>query len=767
MANDFHEFQLEEVKQAVSSYCSFSLGKQHIMELAPSNNSLYLNRELARLKEMIALVVRYGSLPLGGIRNITTQLNASLMDATLDAQELLSVAQHAYVCQNVVSFINKSSDLSLSEIHELSDSLRVYPDLSAEIQRCINENGEVNDSASPKLKQLRRSLKTCENNLHKTAQEYVRNNSSKLSDTITTSRNDRVVVLVKNSEKNTVNGFIHGESNSGQTIYMEPECLLTLNNERQSIQYQIHEEIHQILTNLSRRVKRHAEDYLRNLYTLELLDSFNARALWAKDYDGCVATIGDTLTLKGARHPLLDQKTVVANSYHIDKDKRMLLISGPNTGGKTVSLKIIGLFTVLTYCGMALSCEEATIPLFDEIFVDIGDEQSILQNLSTFSSHMNRLADICNKVTKNSLVILDEPGNGTDPNEGECLAMAILDHLRAVGCFSAVTTHFSKLKTYGKRYPEIQVASVEFNQEELKPTYRFVEGVTGQSNALEIARRLGLSDSILDRAKQLRVSYRTREEALLEQLEVSLAESRRHEDLLKQKEKELESEQKALQKELNTYQTQKDRLLDTAKKEADEYLQEAQKEADQLLKLLRESQTVHEAIKLKHTLDVKANAEEEEEEAEDHEFKVNDYVSIRNSNQRGVIESLQKNKAVVNVNGLRMTVSLNNLSYLKEKPQQKKEKSHVSVKKPGSMPLELNLIGYRVDEALPILDKYIDDAILLKAPFLRVIHGFGTGALRKGIWTHLKNNPFIEEMRYGGESEGGSGATILTFKKKK
>ena len=766
MVNDFHEFQLEEVKQAVSDYCSFSLGKEYILSLTPSFNSLYLERELERLREMIALVVRYGSLPLGGIKNITRQLNDALRDSTLEIADLLDIAQHAYVCQNVTSFIEKSSDIKLEEIRELSGTLKAYPELSAEIHRCINENGEINDSASAKLKSLRKELKNCESSIQKTAADYVRTHASKLTDTITTSRNDRVVVLVKTSEKNTIQGFVHGESNSGQTVYMEPECLLLLNNQRQSILYQIEEEIRRILSELTRRVKRYADDYLRNLETLKLLDSFNARALWAKDYDGTVARIGENLILKGARHPLLDQKTVVANNYHITHEKHMLLISGPNTGGKTVSLKLIGLFTVLTYCGMALSCEEAEIPLFDQIYADIGDEQSILQNLSTFSSHMNRLAEICNRVTKRSLVVLDEPGNGTDPNEGECLAMAILDHLRAVGCFSAVTTHFSKLKTYGKRYPEIQVASVEFNQEELKPTYRYVEGVSGQSNALEIARRLGLSESILERAKQLKVSYRTREDALLEQLEASLAESRRHEDLLKEREKELSSKQKELEKELNTYQRQKDKLLDAAKAEADEYVERAQKEADQLLKMLRESQTVHEAIKIKHDLDLKASKEEEEEAEEDHEFAVGDYVSVKNSSQRGTIESLQKNKAVVNVNGLKMSVPLTNLSYLKEKPVVKKVKSRVSVNKPGSMPLELNLIGYRVDEALPVLDKYIDDAILLKAPFLRVIHGFGTGALRKGIWTHLKNSPYIAEMRLGGESEGGSGATILTFKKK-
>ena len=770
MNKEYEVFQVEEVKEAVSHYCAFSLGKKHVLELEPSFSRLYIERELKRVKEMSAYVVRYGSLPLGGIRDISIQLNAALISQTLNPLELLDIANHAYACEQIRNSVNKD-DLSLEEIRDLVGTLRYSTQLSAEINRCINDNGEVVDSASTKLKSLRKSLKQCEANLHKTALDYVRNNLNKLTEQITTTRNDRIVVLAKNSEKSSINGFIHGESNSGQTVYMEPECLLTLNNERQTILSQIEEEIYRILTELTRRVKSQANDYLNNLVTLELLDSYNARALWSKDYDGCVASLSDRLVIRGGRHPLLDQKSVVSNTYHIDKEKRMLLISGPNTGGKTVSLKIIGLFTLLTLCGMPISADEAEIPLFDAIYVDIGDQQSILENLSTFSAHMNSLAAICDNVTENSLVILDEPGNGTDPAEGECLAMAVLDYLREKKCFCAVTTHFTKLKTYGKRYPEIMVASVEFNEEELKPTYRYVEGVSGQSNAIEIARRLGLKESILERAKQLRVSSRTREESLLEQLERSLAEAKRYENELQQQRSMLEGVQKQLDKEVKQLQDKKDEYLEEAKMEAQIYVEEARKETDALLKLLRETDSMHEAIAIKHELDTREYnepaLEEEEEVEEDHELQVNDYVGIRNTNQRGVIEAIQKNKAIVNVNGLKMTSKLSDLKYLGKKPEEKKVKTRVKVSRPSSMSIECNLIGMRVDEALPVLDKFIDDAILMNAPFLRIIHGYGTGALRKAVWNHLKNNRYIEEMRYGGESEGGSGATIITFKRKK
>ena len=765
---EYEVFQLEEVKEAVSHYCAFSLGRKHIREMEISYSHLYIERELRRLKEMIALAVRYGSLPLGGVKDIYMHLSSAMISQTLSAQQLLDVCAHAYACDGIRTYVQKA-DLPLEEIRELTESLKYSLQLSQEISRCINENGEVLDSASAKLKSLRKGLKNCEADIQKTALDYVRKNSSKLSEQITTIRNDRVVVLVKNSDKNSVHGFIHGESNSGQTVYMEPDVLLDLNNRRQSILYEIEEEIRRILSELTAQVKRHAEDYMHNLNTLEILDSLNARALWAKDYNGTVATLSDKLVIKGARHPLLDQKTVVSNTYSITQEKRMLLISGPNTGGKTVSLKIIGLFTLLTMMGMPLSCDEAEIPLFDHVYVDIGDQQSILENLSTFSAHMNNIAAICDEVTSDSLVILDEPGNGTDPNEGECLAIAVLEHLLDAGCFCAITTHFSKLKTFGKRHKEIMVASVEFNEEEMKPTYRFIEGISGQSNALEIARRLGLSEDILARAKELKVSSRTREEALLEQLEKSLSEARRREDELKKEENEMLKRQDTLNRELQKVQNSRDLLLLEARKEAQEYLEEAKEETDTLMKLLRQSESMHEAIAIKHEIDTKSYEEPAEEEAteeEEHVFAVGDYVAIRNTNQRGNIDSIKKDKAVVNVNGLKITSSLNDLRYLKEKPQKEKQKTRVRVSRPGAMSLECNLIGMRVDEALPVMDKFIDNALLMNAPFVRIIHGFGTGALRKAVWSHLKNKKYIEEIRYGGEGEGGSGATVVTFKKK-
>ncbi len=769
MKGDYSVLQLDEILSSISAYCAFSLGKQRVLETKPYSQRLVIERELERTREAIELVVAYSSFPLGGISDISEALAAAGHGIVLSAPELMAISRHAYACQSVIDYLKKSSR-ETPEIQDLVQSLHVDMALSQEIDRCLDETGQVRDSASPKLKTLRKNLIATETKLRTEADRYTRTNAAYLSENIITLRNDRFVVLAKSSARNQVGGFIHGESNSGQTVYVEPEVLFQLNNERATVLSQIEEEIRRILAELSRRAGRAADAYLANLSTLAILDSLNAKALWARKYDAVCARLAENLSISYARHPLIDQKSVVSNSYHIYPDKKMLLITGPNTGGKTVSLKIIALFSLMTYCGLPLPCEEAEIPLYDEIYLDIGDQQTILASLSTFSGHMKNLIDICESCTEDSLVILDELCGGTDPREGEALAIAILDYLREKKCTSCITTHYSRLKTYAKKYPEILEASVEFDADLLQPTYRYLEGITGQSNALEIAARLGLNKSIIDRAKELKTSYQTREESLLESLESSLMQARLHEDELRTKEKDVDGLKKQLEREIRQYTDKKDELMAKAQKEADAYLDEVRSEADVLLKQLRETGQLHEAIDFKHDLDKLSEKPEEEKtlDEQEHEFKVGDLVQIKNSNQRGNIESLDRKKVTVNVNGLRISAKTSDLLYIEAaKPQKKAKSSHIRYERPESMSLELNLIGERVSDALPRVDKYISDAVLMKAPFVRIIHGYGTGTLRKAIWEHLKNNRYIESMRLGQEGEGSSGATVVTLKQKK
>ncbi|MPM52292.1 Endonuclease MutS2 [bioreactor metagenome] len=681
--------------------------------------------------------------------------------------DLLDVAGHAYCCVSLTEYLQAAAG-QYEELADLIHSLHYSLALSREIERCIEPNGEVADHASVKLKTLRKQLGSCENELHANADRYIRSHASHLTDTITTIRNDRLVVLVKNTDKNNISGFIHGESASGQTVYMEPDALLVLNNQRLSIISQIKDEIQRILFSLSQMVKHEAEAYQANLFTLSLLDSYNAKALWAKQYNATVTKIGDELIIEKARHPLIDSTKVVANTYRIIPPCKTLLITGPNTGGKTVSLKTIGLFVLMSYCGMAISCEEATIPLFDQLFVDIGDNQSIVNSLSTFSAHLQKLAYICDHASENSLILLDELGGGTDPVEGECLAISVLDYLRQLQPMIVATTHYNGLKTYGKSHPDILLASVQFDVEKLQPTYRYIEGLTGQSNALDIAGKFGLRPEIVDYARELKMKGRTREDQLMEDLEKAIIANQQQREALAQQQESLAAVQADLDKQVDYYQNQKETLLEQARSEADQYIADIKMAADELLSQMREVQTsgqLHQGIALQHEISQLAETDEEPA-APLTDLQVGDYVSINNTNQRGTIESLDKKKAIVNVNGMKIHTKRTDLRASKETLKKAEKISH-RVSKPTALSYELNLIGMHIDEALPVLDKYLDDCILMNAPYIRIIHGFGTGALRKAIWSHLQNNRYVDEMRLGMGQEGGSGATIITLKRKK
>lgn len=760
--------ELNIVKETVANYCCFSLGKKLINDLLPKYDRLIVTRELQRTRETLALVIKYGTLPFVGLKDITDVLNIAQKDGICQPFDLLDVAEHAYCCDTLVNFF-KDIEHSYPEIDDLVYSLNYSLKLSKDITGCIEPNGEISDNASSKLKSLRKQMMACEASLHATTEKYIRTHANSLTDNISTIRNDRVVVLVKNSDKNSISGFIHGESASGQSIYMEPEVLLVLNNQRLSLISQIKDEIQRILFALSQKVKVEADYYLANLGTLALLDSYNAKALWGKQYNGTTATLGTELIIEKARHPLIDPKKVVANTYQIIPPCNTLLITGPNTGGKTVSLKIIGLFVLMSMCGMAVSCERAIIPLFDEVFVDIGDNQSIVDSLSTFSAHLQKLAYICEHASVNSLILLDELGGGTDPIEGECLAIAVLDYLRQSSAMIVATTHYDRLKMYGKKHKDILLASVQFDVEKLQPTYRYIEGLTGQSNALDIASKFGLSDDIINHAKELKIIGRTREDILMEDLEKAIIANQQQQDRLKQEIYEQEIKQVELDKQLLDYQDNKEQLLVAAKDEADAYIQHIHDETNELLRQMRqisESGQLHEAIAVQHELDLLISDDEAVESDITHDFVIGEYVSINNTNQKGKIVSIDKKRAIVNVNGLKIHTKLNDLKYSKDKPPVKKKTSY-RVDRPESLSFELNLIGYHIDEALPILDKYLDDCILMNAPYIRIIHGFGTGALRKAIWSHLSSLSYIDDMRLGMSQEGGSGATIVTLKRKK
>jgi len=765
----FYEYETLEypiIKGIIAEYCAFSGGKKIILETNPSFSKLIVKRELARMKEALASTFSYGEMPFPGIRDITEAVIRAQKGSVLTCTELLWIVAHNNCVHSCNDYLSKV-DLPTAMLEELVFSLATFDEMDRRINSCISSAAEVKDSASSTLSSLRKAISKTGSDIDRTLQRFIQQNSSILMDNISAMRNDRSVVLVKNAYKNQVDGIQYGESASGAAVYIEPGCMISLNNELQNLYHKLQLEIERILRELSELVGNNGAALLANMETLAILDSLFAKARFGKDTNGCVANLSedDSLSIINARHPLIDRTKVISNSYSLKKPHRILLITGPNTGGKTVTLKTIGLFVIMTLSGMPICCDEAIIPMYDNIFVDIGDQQSIEQSLSTFSGHIATLANIFKKSTTKSLVILDELCSGTDPKEGENLAIAILEYFREKNIFVIASTHYSKLKIYGKQHEDILLSSVTFDMEKLMPTYRYKEGVTGQSNAFDIALRYGFIPEIIAKARELKSEDVTEQEVLIETLDKQVLANDQLNERLHQRLEQVEHELETLKKKQDFLKSEEEKLILQAKEQANVIVEEALIKSEEIIDELKkkENYKMHEAIEITSKLSKLSYENEEENEVIDTDFKVGDTVKIIKTDYLGEIISLDKKQAVVLTNGIRMKVKLDGLK--KETKQKiKKEKSSVYVNKRKSISLECNLIGKRVEEGMFELSKYLDDAILMNLPTVRIVHGHGTGAMRTAVWEYLKKNKHVKDFRYGTAYEGGNGATVVVLR---
>lgn len=769
---DFEALEYPIIKQQIATNCCFSLGREYLMDVTPSYDILWIKRELARSKEALDCVVRYGSVPLLGLHDVSDALADAKRDATLRAFELRRIASQHHASKAIVGYY-KSCENEIPCLEELFTSFGDTKKLCEQIEACINGNDEVMDHASAHLSDVRRKIRMCVGDISKEVQRFIQSHGALLMDTITTTRNDRICVSMKVSEKNSVRGFVHGESASGQTAYVEPESLLLLNNKLQSLKSQEQEEIERILFELSQAVKGYANVILANQDTFALLDMTFAKANWAFKKDGCFAEIeehGTHLLFEQARHPLIDEKQVVANTYEIKAPYRSLLITGSNTGGKTVTLKTIGLFACMTQSGMPVCAQTAIMPFFSQIFVDIGDDQSIQESLSTFSSHVSKLAYICDHVSESSLVLLDELGSGTDPKEGESLAVAVLGDLRMQKAYVVATTHYSALKSYAKQSDDVMIASVAFDVETMRPTYVYQEGISGASNALAIARRYHMNERVLAKAKEIQEQNRSEEDVIMEKLEAEIQTYQSKRNQVETTLADVKQLQAQLLTQKNELEASKTKAIEAVKLAYTEELEQMKAEASAILQELKDANAdvkPHVLTKLKHDLDQLGQESEAMEEEHEESFVVGDYVCLKKLNYYGELLELQKDKATVLVNGLKMKAKLSDLTKAKKAaPSKKKEKGYHSVTNQTSFSMELNVIGMTVQEAIPVIDKYLDNAMLAKVFTVRLIHGMGTGALRNGIHTYLKKHPKVEAFRMGGQGEGGLGASVVTLKSK-
>lgn len=759
-----------KIKEQLKRYTACSLGKTRIDALSPFTDVVLLRRALAKTDEAMRLVNAYGPLGLGGLTDMSHALAKADMDGRLLPEELLRLVGLIDCVAHVLNYA-KESQLDTPLFQADCAQLAVCHSLKREIERCISPEGEIVDHASPELARIRKAIRQTESQVRSKMNHYLISEKEHLAENIITMRNDRFVIPVKMGYQNQVRGIVHAQSASKQTAYIEPEAVVILNNQIQQLKSEEQDEMDRILFVLSQEVKKQAEKLRDQQEILGELDFIFAKGRYGHEHDCVIAEISDDyqyFCLKQARHPLIDAKRVVANTLELVLPQHILMITGSNTGGKTVNLKTAGLLSLMSLCGLAIPAQEAKIPFFDEIYVDLGDEQSIEQSLSTFSGHLSKLVEITDHVTNQSLVLIDEVGSGTDPQEGQSIAQAILEYLHEYRCMTIATTHYSSLKRHAKLTDYILLASVAFDEEKFAPTYHLILGESGRSYALEISKRLGLKDTIIKRAQAIKEENQSTEEKLLERLEIEKKETRLLQESYTAKLQEVEQLRVKWQHRQDVFDREKQRYLDEAQTKANLLVDQAKAEIDLLLQKFKDQgkeMKMHEIIETRHQLDALKKEKEMPilKGDENHAYAVGDIVMILSMNREAEVTEVKRNELLVNLGGLKMQLKKDEVAFVRKKQKKKvlATRGH-GVKKTGSY--EINVIGMRYEEAMLIVDKFIDDALVSGYPSVRIVHGMGTGALRNGVQQLLKRHAHIASYRSGGPQEGGLGVTLAYFK---
>ncbi len=784
--------EYDKIIKMLTSYAGSVMGKKLCEELTPTSD---LNTILSMQEETGAALLRIyrqGNLSFLGVEDVKPSLLRLNMGASLNTTELLSVSKLLSCVQTAISYCKIDERTEFADaLTYLFESLTPLTHLYQDITRCILSPDEIADDASPALKDIRRNIKGINAKVHQQLTQLIASskNQSMLQDSLVTMRNGRYCVPVKAEYKSQFQGLIHDQSSTGSTLFIEPLGVVNLNNELRDLEGKEQNEIERILSLLSEKVSLEQDSIKRNLEILTKLDFIFARAQLAKSYDGVMPEYNKEgiLRIKRGRHPLLDKKTVVPINIELGDTFSMLLITGPNTGGKTVSLKTAGLFSLMGQSGLFLPALEGTsLCVFDDVFADIGDEQSIEQSLSTFSSHMTNIVSIMNQATEQSLILFDELGGGTDPTEGAALAISILSHLHAQGIRTIATTHYSELKLFALSTEGIENACCEFDIESLRPTYRLLIGIPGKSNAFAISSKLGLPSYIIEAAKGQIDQSAQDFEALLSDLEQSKITIQKEEEEILAYKKELEMLRADLKQSKEDLNNKKATIIREAKEEALSILSEAKEIADESIKKYQQwvqnpkaanAKTMEaQRGKLRDQMNKSSKdlLEQKKRKKGAHsasDFKIGDKVHVFSLSMDGIVQSLPDNKGNISVQMgiLRSFVSIEDCEILDEAvittPTIKRtSKGKVSMNKSASIRPEINVLGKTVDEAVAILDKYLDDAYLSHLPQVTIIHGKGTGALRAGIQNYLKKLKYVKSYRAGSFGEGEMGVTIVEFK---
>ena len=784
----------------LTEYASTEMGKQMCRELQPSCDLGTIRQSQTETTDALTRVRMKGSLSFGGVKDVRGSMKRLEIGSSLGIPELLAVSSLLTVAARAQSYgrHEKSEEFPDDSLDERFRALDPLTPVNNEIKRCLPSEDEVSDDASPGLAKVRRSMKIVGGRVHTQLNSILNSSRTYLQDAVITMRDGRYCLPVKAEYKSQVPGMVHDQSSTGSTVFIEPLAIVKLNNELRELEIQEKREIEFVLAALSSQLMPYTDAILSDLSILAELDFIFAKAALSRHYN-CVEPKFNNkryINIKDGRHPLLNPKQVVPINIWVGDSFDLLIVTGPNTGGKTVSLKTVGLFTLMGQSGLHIPAFEGSeLAVFDNVFADIGDEQSIEQNLSTFSAHMTNIVSILNEADANSLCLFDELCSGTDPTEGAALAIAVLNFLHNMTCRTIATTHYSELKVFALTAPGVENACCEFNVETLRPTYRLLIGIPGKSNAFAISRKLGLPDYIIDEAKNQMEQKDESFEDLLANLENNRVTIEKEREEIASYKQEIETLKNRLQQKEERFSEQKEKMLSKAREEAQKILQDAKDTADQTIRninKLAKSSGVNKELEAERTklrgkiqdvdkkLAVKKTAAPKKAVSAK-KLRLGDTVRVLSMNLKGTVSSLPNAKGdlYVQMGILRSLVNIRDLEMVEEASitgpglsgthtggsrGSGSGSSKIKMSKSFSVSPEVNLIGMTVDEAIPVLDKYLDDAYLAHLPQFRVVHGRGTGALKAGVHRHLKKLSYVKEYRLGEFGEGDTGVTIVTFK---
>lgn len=785
----YRVLEYDKIIQKLVDKADSEPGRALCRALEPMTDAESINRAQAETADALTRLFQKGSISFGSNKNLGMSLKSLEVGSSLSAEELLRIAGLLENTARVKNYGRKDrEDAPEDSLTEYFNTLEPLTPLSAEIRRCILSEEEIADDASPALKKIRRSMIQTSEKIHSQLTSMVNGQSrTYLQDAVITMRDGRYCIPVKSEYKSQVPGMVHDQSSSGSTFFIEPAAVVSLNNQLRELELKEVEEIAIILANLSVLTSEHVEELTENQKIMTALDFIFARASLAMDMNASRPLFNEDryINIRKGRHPLLDKKKVVPIDIRLGKDYDLLIVTGPNTGGKTVSLKTVGLFCLMGQAGLHIpALERSELPIFTEIFADIGDEQSIEQSLSTFSSHMTSIVSILEKADENSLCLFDELGAGTDPTEGAALAIAILNFLHDRGIRTMATTHYSELKVYALSTIFVENACCEFDVETLRPTYRLLIGIPGKSNAFAISSKLGLSDEIIEAARaQIGEQDSSFEDmmASLEESRVTIEKEQREIAAYKEEVKRLKQQLQAKNEKIDAA---KDRILREANEKARDILQEAKDVADETIRVfqkagpgasMKDLEKSREALrgKLSEKNDKLAikTKQPQKSKTKAEQLKKGDSVRILSMGLKGTVSTLPdaKGNLFVQCGIIRTQTNVKDIELIEEQSLsmagfQKSSTGKLKMSKTASISTEINLLGKTVDEALAELDKYLDDAYLAHLPSVRIVHGKGTGALRQAVQNKLKRTKYVKSYRLGEYGEGDAGVTIAEFK---